>query len=81
MAGEPLTLAPREFDLLHFFLRNPERVFTVQEIVQNVWGAEFIGEPQVVYVQMRSLREKIEPDPSNPRYLVTLRKVGYKFVP
>lgn len=77
----PLSLAPREFDLLHFFLRNPERIFTTEEIVEGVWGVEYIGEPQVVYVQIRSLREKIESDPSNPTHLITLRKVGYKFVP
>ena len=81
MAGIPIFLAPREFDLLHFFLSNPDRVFSSEEIVERVWGAEFLGEPQVLYVQIRSLREKIEADPSNPIHLITLRGVGYKFVP
>ncbi len=77
--GKPLHLAPREFDLLHFFLSNPDRVFSVDEIIEGVWGNEYQGEPQVLYVQVRSLREKIEEDPSNPKYLLTLRGVGYKF--
>jgi DNA-binding response OmpR family regulator len=78
--GQPLQLAPREFDLLRFFLSHPERVFTSDEIVERVWGAEYAGEPQVLYVQIRSLREKIEENPSKPRHLITLRGVGYKFV-
>jgi DNA-binding response OmpR family regulator len=77
---QPLQLAPREFDLLRFFLSHPERVFTSDEIVERVWGAEYAGEPQVLYVQIRSLREKIEENPSKPRHLITLRGVGYKFI-
>lgn len=79
-AEKPVSLAPREFDLLHFFLSNPDQVFTADEIIENVWGAEYIGEPQVLYVQIRSLREKIEQDPSRPIHVITLRGVGYKFV-
>jgi DNA-binding response OmpR family regulator len=79
--AKPLILAPREFDLLHFFLAHPDRVFTSDEIVERVWGVEFIGQPQVLYVQIRSLREKIEADPSDPQHLLTLRGVGYKFIP
>lgn len=74
-------LAPREFDLLHFFLRHPDHVHTSDEIIERIWGPEFIGESQVLYVQMRNLREKIEKNPSNPEHIVTLRGVGYKFVP
>ncbi len=77
--GRALHLAPREFDLLRFFLSNPDRVFSVDEILEGVWGNEYLGEPQVLYVQVRSLREKIEVDPSNPQHLLTLRGVGYKF--
>lgn len=75
-----LDLAPKEFDLLAFFLRHPQRVFAVNDIIEHVWGAEYLGESQVLYVQIRGLREKIEPAPSHPRYLLTLRGVGYKFV-
>jgi two-component system response regulator VicR len=76
-----LDLAPREFELLHMFMSYPERAFTSEELVEGVWGVEFVGEPQVLYVQVRSLRMKIEEDPSNPKHILTLRGVGYKFVP
>jgi len=76
-----LELAPREFELLHMFMSYPERAFTSEELVEGVWGVEFIGEPQVLYVQVRSLRMKIEDDASNPKHILTLRGVGYKFVP
>jgi len=79
--GSDLDLAPREFELLHMFMSYPERAFTSEELVEGVWGVEFVGEPQVLYVQVRSLRMKIEEDPSNPRHILTLRGVGYKFVP
>jgi DNA-binding response OmpR family regulator len=81
IAGRVVPLAPREFALLHFFLAHPDRVFTTDEIIEHVWGSEFVGEPQVLYVQVRSLREKLEQDPSHPEHLKTLRGVGYKFVP
>jgi DNA-binding response OmpR family regulator len=76
-----LNLAPREFDLLQLFLSHPERAFTSDELVESIWGVEFAGEPQVLYVQVRSLRMKIEEDPSYPKHILTLRGVGYKFVP
>ena len=79
--GSDLELAPREFELLHMFMSHPERAFTSEELVEGVWGVEFIGEPQVLYVQVRSLRMKIEKDSSNPDHILTLRGVGYKFVP
>jgi len=78
---KPLDLAPREFDLLHMFLSHPDRAFTSDELVEGVWGVEFVGEPQVLYVQVRSLRMKIEENPSNPKHILTLRGVGYKFMP
>ena len=49
--------------------------------MEGVWGVEFVGEPQVLYVQVRSLRMKIEDDPSQPNHILTLRGVGYKFIP
>jgi two-component system alkaline phosphatase synthesis response regulator PhoP len=78
---QTLELAPREFELLHMFLSYPERAFTSDELIEGVWGVEFVGEPQVLYVQIRSLRMKIENDPSNPEHVLTLRGVGYKFMP
>jgi len=79
--GVDLELAPREFSLLQMFMSYPERAFSSEELVEGVWGVEFIGEPQVLYVQVRSLRIKIEVDPSNPKHVLTLRGVGYKFLP
>ncbi len=76
-----LDLAPLEFSLLHLFVSHPDRVYTSDALVESIWGVEYKGERQVLYVQIRSLREKIEEDPSNPRHIVTLRGVGYKFVP
>ncbi len=76
-----LDLAPREFDLLQAFMSYPERAFTSEELIENIWGVEYLGEPQVLYVQVRSLRMKIEEDPSHPEHILTLRGVGYKFVP
>jgi DNA-binding response OmpR family regulator len=79
--GRPLDLAPREFELLHFFLRNPDQVFSTEQIIDAVWGGDFIGQPQVLYVQIRGLRQKIELQPSEPKHLLTLRGIGYKFLP
>jgi len=79
--GVILALAPREFELLHMFISYPQRAFSSEELVEGVWGVEFVGEPQVLYVQVRSLRMKIEQDPSRPKHILTLRGVGYKFVP
>lgn len=79
--GLPIELTPREFDLLKLFLSYPQRAFTSNELVEGVWGVEFQGETQVLYVQVRSLREKLEVDPSHPRHILTLRGIGYKFVP
>jgi len=78
---QSLDLAPREFDLLRMFMSYPERAFTSDELVESIWGVEFVGEPQVLYVQVRSLRMKIEDNPSKPKHILTLRGVGYKFVP
>lgn len=79
--GADLELTPREFDLLHMFMSHPRRAFSSDELVEGVWGVEFVGELHVLYVQIRGLRMKIEDDPSNPRHIVTLRGVGYKFIP
>lgn len=80
-SGINLDLAPREFQLLYMFMSYPERAFTSEELVESVWGVEFVGEPQVLYVQIRSLRMKIEEDSFKPKHILTLRGVGYKFVP
>jgi DNA-binding response OmpR family regulator len=81
VAGEPVELTAREFALLHTLALEAGNVVSVDDIITRAWGAEFLGEPQVVYVHMRWLREKIEEDPNNPQRLVNVRGVGYKLVP
>jgi len=81
VAGRPVSLSPREFDLLHAFTLQPNRVIPAEDLLAQVWGAEFIGQPQVVYVHIRWLREKIEADPDHPQRILTMRGVGYKFQP
>jgi DNA-binding response OmpR family regulator len=78
LAGKPVELAPREFALLHALALQAGQVISVDELLAQVWGAEYVGEPQVVYVHIRWLREKIESDPKHPRRIVTVRGVGYK---
>jgi DNA-binding response OmpR family regulator len=70
-----------EFDLLHTFALQPGLVLTTDDLLARVWGAEYVGQPQVVYVHIRWLREKIEDDPNHPRRIVTVRGVGYKYIP
>jgi DNA-binding response OmpR family regulator len=80
-AGRPLDLSPREFDLLHALASQPEKVISTEDLLAQVWGAEFIGQPQVVYVHIRWLRQKIEDDPNHPKRILTIRGVGYKLIP
>ncbi len=81
LSGQSLKLSRREFDLLHALALEPNRVMSVDELLDRVWGAEFVGQPQVVYVHIRWLREKIEADPEHPQRIVSVRGVGYKLLP
>jgi DNA-binding response OmpR family regulator len=81
LRGEPIDLAPKAFELLRVLALNAGQVMSVDQLIEQVWGVEFYGEPQVVYVHVRWLREKLEDDPSNPKRLLTVRGVGYKLVP
>ena len=76
--GHTVELSPREFDLLYALALDVGRVVSVDELLARVWGAEFSGESQVVYVHIRWLREKLEDNPSHPRRIVTVRGVGYR---
>ena len=78
LAGEPVDLAPREFDLLCALALHAGQVVSVNDLLAQVWGAEYEGETQAVYVHIRWLREKIEADPQTPRRIITVRGVGYK---
>lgn len=80
-AGRFLDLSPREFDLLLALASQPEKVIATEDLLAQVWGAEFVGQPQVVYVHIRWLRQKLETNPSQPRRILTVRGVGYKLVP
>lgn len=80
-AGRFLDLSPREFDLLLALASQPERVIATEDLLAQVWGAEFVGQPQVVYVHIRWLRQKLEADPNNPQRILTVRGVGYKLIP
>ena len=80
-AGRLVALRPREFELLAQLMRHPDRVLTREQIVETVWGYEYLGGSRTVDVHVRWLREKLEDDPSRPEHLVTVRNFGYKFVP
>jgi two-component system OmpR family response regulator len=78
-SGEPVELAPKEFDLLAFLANNSGRVFSRDYLLEKVWGYDYAGGTRTVDVHMRWLRKKLESDPANPRHLITVRGVGYKF--
>jgi DNA-binding response OmpR family regulator len=79
--GRRVELTPKEFDLLHFMASNPRTVFNRLYLLDQLWDASFDGDPSTVTVHVRRLREKIEPDPSNPQHLVTVWGAGYRFEP
>lgn len=81
IGGREVDLSPREFDVLHALALEAGRVISVDDLLARVWGAEYAGEPQVVYVHIRWLREKIEESPNHPRRIVTVRGVGYRLEP
>jgi two-component system, OmpR family, phosphate regulon response regulator PhoB len=80
MVRDALTeLSPKEFRLLELFMRNPRRVWSREQLLERVWGPDFMGDSKTVDVHIRWLREKLEVDPSRPKYLVTVRGFGYRF--
>jgi DNA-binding response OmpR family regulator len=81
VGGRPIDLPPREFDLLHTLALEAGRVVPMDALLARVWGGDYVGEPQVVYVHIRWLRNKIEEDAEHPRRIVTVRGVGYKLEP
>ena len=76
--GEETRLPLKEFELLEMFLRNPGRVLTRGQLIDRVWGTDYVGDTKTLDVHVKRLRAKIEPDPSAPTYLVTVRGLGYK---
>ncbi len=78
LPGKMLELSPKEFDLLAFLARNKDLVFKREQLLEKVWGYDFAGGTRTVDVHIRWLRQKIETDPAQPKYLVTVRGTGYK---
>ncbi|MGQ0811939.1 MAG: winged helix-turn-helix domain-containing protein [Nitrospiraceae bacterium] len=79
--GREVELTPKEFQILRRLLESPERAFSRQEILNRVWGEDYALEEHALDVHIHSLRHKIETDPSQPKYIVTVRGVGYKLLP
>ena len=77
--GEVINLTLREFELLTFLATQTPTIFTIENLLEKVWGYEYFGDVRAVDVTIRRLREKIEDDPSKPKYIVTKRGVGYYF--
>ncbi|MBE1515621.1 response regulator [Nesterenkonia halotolerans] len=77
--GAPLSLPLKEFELLEMLLRNAGRVLTRGQLIDRVWGSDYVGDTKTLDVHVKRLRAKIEPDPSRPEFLITVRGLGYKF--
>ena len=77
--GEPVSLPLKEFELLEMLLRNAGRVMTRMQLIDRVWGSDYVGDTKTLDVHVKRLRSKVEIDPSAPKHLVTVRGLGYKF--
>jgi two-component system response regulator RegX3 len=77
--GEEMKFPLKEFELLEYFLRNPGRVLTRGQLIDRVWGADYVGDTKTLDVHVKRLRAKIEKDPTNPVTLTTVRGLGYKY--
>jgi two-component system response regulator RegX3 len=76
--GQPVALPLKEFELLELLLRNTGRVLTRMQLIDRVWGSDYVGDTKTLDVHVKRLRAKIEPDPGNPKHLLTVRGLGYK---
>ncbi|GAA4919688.1 two-component system response regulator RegX3 [Stackebrandtia albiflava] len=79
VGGSEIALPLKEFELLEMFLRNSGRVLTRGQLIDRVWGADYVGDTKTLDVHVKRLRSKIETEPGRPRYIVTVRGLGYKF--
>jgi len=77
--GTEASLSPKEFRLLELFMSYPRRVWSREQLIEQVWGVDFLGDTKTVDVHIRWLREKLEEEPSQPEYLITVRGFGYRF--
>ncbi|MCY6370605.1 response regulator transcription factor [Clostridium ganghwense] len=76
--GENIAFTPKEYSLLNYMAKNPNKILSKQMLCDKVWGDDFEGYDNTIMVHMRKLREKIEDDPSNPKYILTVKGLGYK---
>ncbi|NHN55521.1 response regulator transcription factor [Calidifontibacter sp. DB0510] len=79
VSGVPIQLPLKEFELLELLLRNTGRVLTRGQLIDRVWGSDYVGDTKTLDVHIKRLRAKVEPDPGNPQFIVTVRGLGYKF--
>ena len=79
VGGEPVSLPLKEFELLEMLLRNAGRVLTRGQLIDRVWGSDYVGDTKTLDVHVKRLRAKVEPNPSKPQHIVTVRGLGYKF--
>ena len=77
--GTHMSLPLKEFELLEMLLRNSGRVLTRAQLIDRVWGSDYVGDTKTLDVHVKRLRSKVEPDPANPKFIVTVRGLGYKF--
>lgn len=77
--GMDLTLSPKEYKILELFIQNPKRVWSRDQLLEKIWGVDFIGDTKTVDVHIRWLREKVEQEPSSPQLIRTVRGFGYRF--
>ncbi|MFC6715304.1 winged helix-turn-helix domain-containing protein [Branchiibius cervicis] len=79
VGGKSVSLPLKEFELLELLLRNTGRVLTRGQLIDRVWGSDYVGDTKTLDVHIKRLRAKVEPDPSNPQHILTVRGLGYKF--
>jgi two-component system response regulator RegX3 len=77
--GDPVSMPLKEFELLEFLMRNSGRVLTRGQLMDRIWGSDYVGDGKTLDVHVKRIRSKIEPDPANPVYLTTVRGLGYRF--
>lgn len=80
LQGTPITLSLKEYELLYLLASHPNRVYTREQLLEQIWGYAYSGETRTVDVHIRNLRKKLEQDPEKPEYIRTIRGIGYKFV-
>jgi two-component system, OmpR family, response regulator RegX3 len=77
--GQVVSMPLKEFDLLEYLVRNAGRVLTRGQLIDRIWGSDYVGDTKTLDVHVKRLRAKVEPDPANPVHLLTVRGLGYKF--